>query len=124
MCDTMLIDGINVHVIQFENLLEFLKPNTNHYVLKSELDDENSIYYTIADGANFALLAFCIDKNFKANNVKIESNKIIEANECSGTTITLAHIIVDTFLYSVLDEYFDDEEECECEEHQKKPKKK
>src|SRR4030065_1506044 len=111
----MIVDGNHVQAIEFENLLEFLKPNTNHYVLKFEIDEDTAVYYTIADGANFALLAFCIDKNFKSENVKIICGKVIEANDLGGTTITLAHVINDTFLSSVLDQYYNDEN-CECEE--------
>ena len=119
----MIVDGNHVQAIEFENLLEFLKPNTNHYVLKFEIDEDTAVYYTIADGANFALLAFCIDKNFKSENVKIICGKVIEANDLGGTTITLAHVINDTFLSSVLDQYYNDEN-CECEECKEKEKKK
>jgi hypothetical protein len=92
--------------MQFENLREFIKPSSSCYVLKYELGDEDAVYYTIADGSNFALLAFCLDKNFKTENVKIEGDKIIEATGPSGTTVVLANVINDTFLEAVLDEYF------------------
>jgi hypothetical protein len=111
----MIIDGMRVEVTRFDNLYELLKVEQTHYILKFELNKDDAIYYMIADGPSFALLAFCFDKNFTHENIKIENGKAMDCTELNGTTIVTVKIEEDTFLEKILECIYPDEE---------KPKKK
>lgn len=101
-------DGTRVHVIEFENLREFIKIQNNHYILKYETnDEEEAIYYSIIDTSCFMVLAFAVDKNFKSENIRIEGDKIVPTNDLTGNTITLAKVGMDTFLEETLDAYYE-----------------
>lgn len=112
----MIVDAMRIEVTRFENLYELLKVEQTHYILKYELTAEEAIYYMVADGPNFALLAFCFDKNFAHENIKIENGKAAGCAELNGTTIVTVKVAQDTFLEKILEVIFPDEEE--------KPKKK
>ena len=107
----MIINGIKTEVIQFETLYEFLKPNTAHYILKYPLDDDEAVYYTLADGVNYVLIAFCIDKNFKCEYLKVEKGKVIPSNTDIPNTILIAEVCSDSFLDAVLNALSAPEEE-------------
>ncbi len=98
----MIVNGIKTEIIQFETLCEFLKPNTAHYILKYSLDYDKAVYYTVADGINYVLLAFCIDKNFNCERLKVERNKVMSADIETVNTIVIAEVWKDSFLDAVL----------------------
>ncbi len=99
-------EGTRVQVIEFENLREFIKTQSSHYILKYEDGGEEAIYYSVIDTSHFVVLAFAVDKNFKSENIRVESDKIIPANELTGNTITLAKVAMDTFLEDTLEAYY------------------
>jgi hypothetical protein len=102
----MLINDIKVELMRFENLYEFIKPLTSHYILRYDLTDYKhlgqSIYFCVIDGSNYVLFAYCIDKKYK-DYIKIEySGKVCETLEQGGTTTVIAHVIGDTFLEEII----------------------
>jgi hypothetical protein len=95
---------MNVELMRFENLREFMKPLTSHYILKHDISKTQSIYYSFIDSANFVIFAFCIDKLFK-DYIKIDGSKICESTEQGGTTIVVANIIEDSLLKKIIKEF-------------------
>jgi len=100
----MIIDGIRIEIMEFENLYEYLKPCTSHYILKYIVDKNEALYYMVEDSANYVLFAYCFDKNFSTEYVRIENGKVFPSETATGTTIVLATVAVDSLLETLLAE--------------------
>ena len=104
-------------MIEFENLKELMKTQDSHYILKFDLEDEQSVYYSVCSLNSCDMIIFCIDKKFNSEAIKFVDGKYIGTNDVVNS-IALANVNVDTLLFGVLKDYFDDEPT-----HEKKKKK-
>ncbi len=95
---------MNVEVLKFENLIEFLKPVGSQYILKIKLDSEKAIYYSIIDGACFVYLVFCIDKDY-SGNIKVENGKICLSAVPTGTTVAIAQVAEDSLVAEIIKKF-------------------
>lgn len=102
---TILVDDIQVEIIEFPNLIELLKVQSANYILKYDIDDEKSVYYSIVSSASLELLIFCIDQNYKAGFLKFSNGKLLPAED-ANVGVALALVENDTFLEKVLDKYY------------------
>ena len=109
------MNGFPVNVIQFDNLKEFLKTQDSRYILKFDIDEESSVYYSVCSLNSCDMIIFCIDKKFNSEAIKFIDGKYVETNDVVNS-IALANVNNDTFLVEILDSYFGEDEE--------KPKKK
>jgi hypothetical protein len=104
---------MKIEIMEFENLRELLKPLTAAYILKYVLEEDKAIYYMLSDGPNFVYFAFCIDKNYKDEHIKISGSDICSTAEPTATTIMTSTVAYDSLLEKILGSIFPEEEEKE-----------
>ena len=99
---SMTIDGLSVYITKFKNLKEFLKINDSHYVLKYDIDENSSFYYSLIDSEHFTIIIYCIDKNFPEDYVKLDKGVLVGTNEISTTSIALSNVVNDLLFETVI----------------------
>lgn len=102
----MLIDNVKVEVQEYESLYELCKVLKIHALCKFNISDTKSVYYCFETTSSMEVLIFSIAENFKENFIKIVDSKMIPTNDSGGHIIALANVKKDTFLISVLNEYY------------------
>jgi hypothetical protein len=106
----MTNNGRHIDIMVFETLKELLKTQDSPYILKYDLDDDDSIYYTLVSTAYTEIVVFCIDKNYKGPIIKLQpGGEFSSVEEMGANCISLAIVERDSILEEVLDSFAEEE---------------
>ena len=99
----VIIDGINIDILVFPNLLNLLKVQEEHHVLKLKYKDKY-IYYGLILSQHTIFVYFCEDKNYEGFLSDANGSFTASAHPKGESSIAIANVSRHDLMEKVLNE--------------------